>query len=853
MVASVLRNTGQLLPAWEQALQIIESCEQNGHKQFELKARVFAADFANCMMQPELALSLLGDPPDYEDIDDNQVKGENDLLRAVLDYFCLQGEFFLERGEEASALESLSCANEYKKFAGPNEFARTKLRLEILGSRLEARSGNTETALKGLHAAVASANWDFHQNSGEGEIKPASQPGDKVSHGLSGVESLSGNLLAVGEAALEFGQWDLALYVLRKAGEAVPAEPLPFFKLARALVLRAETQLLCQDLEAVQHAPGISSLAEYARQSFEQTIDTAALLIDQWNSNKIFTAPERLHDAQIILESWKNRGSDVFSSEKKGELLVEVIPASPDAISSRISAHREYIKKIEDQEIYPAKLTAITAYAIHAARVHPQNPMVLAQLALTLALSEGTLPDALRAARQCLRNYKAECKFAIDSILPIPSDQAAGYHALLAILSHQCGEETTANEAIQAALKAWPGEPRWHALASDIFMANGDRAAAIFHLEQALALEPRYVHHYLALGEAYLAQSPGGRAQLNITESGLARAIQTLEHATSIAPENLTAWLTLAKAYLHADQIDQAASCAEKALYLSPQEPHTQLLVGEVAFARGNIPEAYERIQTAVQLSPDSQRLLQEPQAVLLRARVLDKMSRTGEALSVLEKAIPATADPLPLLLEEVSILERNQGDAKALELLSALADRFPDEPRVLTLLAFKLEEAGNSDEAARRAQKALQILSAQPEDVTYLEIAEKARLHLLLGRIMRRTGQLDQALHHLNEVIQQVPNDIEGYLDLGGILQERRQHPKALQMYQQATRIAPRDPRPYHQAGMALKESKDYVGAESMLRRAAELAPGDLSIHRQLGAIVALNLVHNRRRRPEE
>jgi hypothetical protein len=31
------------------------------------------------------------------------------------------------------------------------------------------------------------------------------------------------------------------------------------------------------------------------------------------------------------------------------------------------------------------------------------------------------------------------------------------------------------------------------------------------------------------------------------------------------------------------------------------------------------------------------------------------------------------------------------------------------------------------------------------------------------------------------------------------------------------------------------------------MLRRAAELAPEDITIHRQLAALVALNLVHNR------
>ena len=56
-----------------------------------------------------------------------------------------------------------------------------------------------------------------------------------------------------------------------------------------------------------------------------------------------------------------------------------------------------------------------------------------------------------------------------------------------------------------------------------------------------------------------------------------------------------------------------------------------------------------------------------------------------------------------------------------------------------------------------------------------------------------------------------------------------------------------PSDPRPYVQAALLLKSSRDYQAAESMLRRAAELAPSDISIHRQLAALVALNLIHNR------
>jgi Flp pilus assembly protein TadD len=46
----------------------------------------------------------------------------------------------------------------------------------------------------------------------------------------------------------------------------------------------------------------------------------------------------------------------------------------------------------------------------------------------------------------------------------------------------------------------------------------------------------------------------------------------------------------------------------------------------------------------------------------------------------------------------------------------------------------------------------------------------------------------------------------------------------------------------------LALKENKNYLEAERMLRRACELDPDNVSVHRLLGAVVTLNMVHNRR-----
>jgi Flp pilus assembly protein TadD len=210
--------------------------------------------------------------------------------------------------------------------------------------------------------------------------------------------------------------------------------------------------------------------------------------------------------------------------------------------------------------------------------------------------------------------------------------------------------------------------------------------------------------------------------------------------------------------------------------------------------------------------------------------------------MQVVEKGIPLVADPLPLLIEQTAILETLHGPSATLEALHALADQYPENPAVLAALAKSLAENNDVDEAIRTAQRALRGGSHT------LRPRQLASLHHLLGRLLRKTGQLDQAIHQFSEAARLTPNQLEIYLDLGETQLERRQNLLAIQTYQKAIEVAPEDPRPFYQASLACKASRDYPGAEIMLRRAAELAPDDLAIHRQLAALVALNLVHSRR-----
>jgi tetratricopeptide (TPR) repeat protein len=378
----------------------------------------------------------------------------------------------------------------------------------------------------------------------------------------------------------------------------------------------------------------------------------------------------------------------------------------------------------------------------------------------------------------------------------------------------------------------------------------------ITHLQQAASLDPDNLTYLMALGEAYQVKAQNEISDADI--SPLIQAIQTFEKATNLAPDRYEPWIALARAHRQAKDLPHAASCAEQAIRLAPDQAQPLILRAEIALQAGDAQQAHDSAQAAIQLedpsgpNPTDKFYEGVSTPVLLLARALLSLDRPDEALSVIEKALPGAQEPLPLLLERVQLLRRARGPQAATDALHDLSQNYPDEPLVLAPLAKIMADTNQTEAAIKLAQRSLQAATTQAAvrgPYLNLRTSELVEMHILLGRMLRQTGQLDQALHHLNEAIHLDPHLLEPYLELGRTHQERRQLAQALQIYNEATNIAPKDPRPYFQAGIALKESKDYLGAENMLRRAAALAPNDLSIHRQLGAVVALNLVHNRRR----
>jgi tetratricopeptide (TPR) repeat protein len=751
-----------------------------------------------------------------------------------VDYFCMRAELSLEAGEHLFAADDLTAAQ---------ELAPEHPRVLALHARLAAHRGDGEMAARLLRGAVeslalsgpAAQSKTPHVEDSQ-KVRMAFRP-EVLSSEVRGIGLLSKRVrlmssqFAVAEAAVELHDWETGLKLLQVLADAVPLEAYYQLRLARALVLRAEFQNLCEAMEVVVHAPGGRALSSEAQLLFVKAIQAAEGRAKKWQpSNSLGLDP-----MQPVLR-WRARGFAIFQPcSENAEALAAVAQDGEDA-----AALVGCLRQVGD-----------LAEANKAARVHPQHPRVLIHLSLALAREK---------PRQALAAAHAAVEAVIRPETNLQSAGAAGaelatriqshkrtlvsrkedtplVHALLARLVHRSGNRSgdaaVALRAIQTALSLWPDEPRWQALAAEIYQGRGNAAdlsdpvPVIQHLEQAIKLEPKYAPHYYALGKVFLK---AGSAQ---------RAIQIFEQAARLAPECAESWMELAQAFRAAGDLDQAASRAERAVTLLPEDSRALLLRGEIALEANNPRGALSRAQAALRINPE------DPSAHLLLARSLNDLNRPDEALTAIEKALPLARDPMLFQVERARLMLRSKGQDAALGALQELAELYPSEPTVLSLLASCLAEVGQREAAIHTAQRALRAGHDHPA----MQISsEHAHMHYLLGQLLRRAGQLDQAIHHLSEAVQHAPNMVEPFLELGHTHEERRQYSQALNAYQQASLVAPNDPRGYYHAGLAFKECKDYLSAESMLRKAASLAPDDLSIHRLLAAVVALNLVHNRR-----
>ncbi len=600
------------------------------------------------------------------------------------------------------------------------------------------------------------------------------------------LDTLIGILLA----ALELNEWDIALELIDADDDDVTHPYLSLLKI-KAMVLRVEFARLCEILDITFHKPAEDLLSQSKNR---QIIDDFARL------KKYFTESELLSLPDPII-TWEARSQVCFQPSIEDLDTFKAVASGPDDVAALLTASHQFY----DGETIHLIFTNLLAQN----ETLKNHPYLLSQYALAIHLSHNRqkfLLEAIESIQTAIR-ARPECPY---------------YHVILARLQHSNGAILEALRAMETALSLWPEEVRWHAYAAELATAADDVSLAVSYLEQAISIEPENLEYLLSLGNLY--PRVGQEAQ----------AIDVLQKAIELAPAQVEPLLKIASLHLTMGNLSKAVRAAERAVALANDHVAPHLLRGEIALRMSNPRQAESCAQAAIEIKSD------DPDAYHLLARALEAQGRTAEALEILENGLRLSPESLSLQLDKINLLARDRSREETLSALTDLSTKYPEEPKVLSCLAFSLAENNNREEALRVARHALR--SSQDA----LQIQERAELHYLVGKLLEASGQLDQAIHHISEAIRYSPEDIEKYLALGKVQQASRQHLQALETYKKAISINPDNPQPYLQAGLVLKECRDYQGAENMLRRAAELAPQDRFIHRQLAALIALNLVHN-------
>lgn len=516
---------------------------------------------------------------------------------------------------------------------------------------------------------------------------------------------------------------------------------------------------------------------------------------------KGLTALKATAEKLSLARKWELRGLAVFHPTRQSTQALEEYAEDPDDLAALLAALRaqHYMDHASKRAIGNFEKIGI-------------NQDFDAQVALSIL---NINPEkALEAANSALEVNQT----TFDLQTPM-------YSVLNAMAAEKNRDMERAHQYVTDALQIWNNEPRWHAMAAEYCP---DPQQAVQHLERAIEFEPTYAGHHLALGKRLLANNQPEKA------------VESLEEALNLVPEQVEGWISLSRCHRQLGHLEQSLTCAQQAVEYAPDHREARMLLAELALEAGDHQIAESHLRLLVEQHPE------DPQALALLSQTLAAQHRPQQALEIIEKAIPLNGECLDLKLQHADLIKEVDGISAGIDALRVIGSHYQDEYRVVTALVKALAEGGETDQAISTAKT---ILSK--DDVGHTA-SQKSQLHLLAGRLLRKEGQLDQAVHHFNEAKKLDPQGYESYLELGRTHMDRREYDRALERLNKSIELAPNEAMTYFYAGKVLKELKQYERAERMLRQASKLAPNNLRIHRQLGVLVTLNLVHGNRDKEE-
>lgn len=325
------------------------------------------------------------------------------------------------------------------------------------------------------------------------------------------------------------------------------------------------------------------------------------------------------------------------------------------------------------------------------------------------------------------------------------------------------GEAQRALEFLQPLLQQENPDPRLLGLAGQVFLANGDFERSEEYFERAARAAPDDAQARMRLGVARMA---GGDS---------AAAFADLESAAQMDDSAFQADLALVMAHLRRGETDKALEAHAQLERKQPDNPLVHNLRGGLMLAKRDVPAARAAFEKALSLRPDYL------SAAINLARIDLAERRPDDALARIKAVIDLNPKNVEALLT-LAELQRTTGAAPA-DVLSSLERAEAATPGAVAPNLAIVQHHLRQREFPRALQVAQKVAAAYPEDPRVVEMLARAQL---------AAGDSQQAISALNKLASLQPRSPQPFVMLADVQRSLKNSDAAEQALRRALSISP-------------------------------------------------------------
>lgn len=320
------------------------------------------------------------------------------------------------------------------------------------------------------------------------------------------------------------------------------------------------------------------------------------------------------------------------------------------------------------------------------------------------------------------------------------------------------GDQKAGRVALQQATIEDPDDPEAYVILANFAVVAGQLAEAeAMYIQAEQRLEPWPAQNLrksqllaqVSVGRGSIAQSRSLMATQNqmpeLAQAYDREAVNYLQQTVVAAPDNATAYQSLATALFKTEQFDEAKDAFDRARELNDQLPLTEMWMARMSVAAGNEQRAREIMEDAQSKYPEN------VSVIVTTADLMMVLGEPETASRYLRRALELDPDDLDARRLDAQRLRFEADWTAAAEKLQQLNNEFPTDFATANLLALTLSES----EKVEDRQRAVSVATVTAQRFSNkLKSAEGQRSLVTLTWAGYASGKIEPAKKALNQLL---------------------------------------------------------------------------------------------------